>query len=197
MDDWGPVLRFKDWPFLWKETMLVVLAMLLTGVVLVTTVMACVSDVRSLRIPNLYSVIVIGAFALAFAAAPESFGKLSAHVLSLVIIFLITYIMFVSGLMGGGDAKFGSALALWVGLPGIVSYVFWMTLMGGLIAALSLLIKNRKPFSNPAAGSWVAQVQDGRNAVPYGIAISFGAWAALLHTGFVTHQLDEVIKIIH
>lgn len=177
--------------------MLVALALLLTGVVFGVTILACVSDVRSLRIPNLYSIIVIGAFAVAFAAAPESFGKLSAHLLSLVIIFLITYIMFVFGLMGGGDAKFGSALALWVGLPGIVSYVFWMTLMGGLIAALSLLIKNKKPFANPAAGSWVAQVQEGRNAVPYGIAISFGAWAALLHTGFITHQLDEVIKIIH
>ncbi|TAL35667.1 MAG: peptidase, partial [Alphaproteobacteria bacterium] len=114
--------------------MLVALALLLTGVVFGVTIMACVSDVRSLRIPNLYSIVVIGAFAVAFAAAPESFGKLSAHLLALVLIFLITYIMFVTGLMGGGDAKFGSALALWVGLPGIVSYVFWMTLMGGFIA---------------------------------------------------------------
>jgi prepilin peptidase CpaA len=148
----------------------------------------------------MYSIIVIGAFFVAYAAAPQAFGptaKLSAHLLALVMIFLITYIMFVAGVMGGGDAKFGSALALWIGLEGFVPYVFWMAMMGGVIAVLSLIIKKKKPFPNPAAGTWIAQVQEGRNAVPYGIAISFGAWIALLQNGFLTHQLDEVLKIIH
>ena len=36
-----------------------------------------------------------------------------------------------------------------------------------------------------------------RCAVPYGLAISFGAWAAFFHTGFLDHRIDEVIKIIH
>ncbi len=173
---------------------------LMTGVVLVMIVMACISDVRSLRIPNAYSIIVIAAYAIAYLTGHDSFGpddKLSAHLLSLVVIFAITYIFFVIGLMGGGDVKFGSALALWIGLKGFLVYVFWMTLAGGLIAALSLFIRSAKPFANPAAGSWIAQVQEGRNAVPYGIAISIGACAALAQTGFLTHQLDEVIKIIH
>lgn len=170
---------------------------LLLCAVLAVTLLSCVSDVRALRIPNWHSLVIIGAFAVAFAASPESFGKWWHHLAALGIFFVITYLMFIAGMMGGGDSKLGSALALWVGLKGIVIYVFWMALMGGVIGVLSLWMKKKKPFSAPPAGSWMAAAQEGKNAIPYGLAISFGAWMALLHTGLITHQLDEVFKIIH
>ena len=173
------------------------LVALLLGVVFVTTLLACLSDVQTLRIPNLYSVIVMAAFAVAFFVSPESFGSWKEHLGAFAIILIVTYIMFMVGMMGGGDSKFGSALALWVGVHGLLSFVFWMGLMGGILGGISLYFKKKKPVQNPKEGSWIAQVQMGRNAVPYGIAISFGAWAGLLQTGLITHQLDELIKIIH
>jgi prepilin peptidase CpaA len=157
---------------------------LMTVVMLVATVLACLSDLREMRIPNICSIAVAGAFLFAFLAAPESFGRWWSHGAALVLVFAVTYIMFLKGMFGGGDAKLGSALALWVGLKGLALYVFWMGVMGGVIAILSLLIKKKKPFAHPPAKSWMAQVQEGRNAVPYGIAISVGAWAALAQTGF-------------
>lgn len=166
-------------------------------VVLAVTLLSCVSDARSLRIPNLYSIIITGAFLAAHAVSPESFGKWWEHLLALGIFFGITYLMFIAGMMGGGDSKLGSALALWVGIKGLIIYVFWMTVMGGVIGLLSLWIRKKKPFKNPPAGSWMAAAQEGKNAIPYGIAISFGAWIALLHTGIITHQLGELFKIIH
>jgi prepilin peptidase CpaA len=168
-----------------------------TVAILATTLLACVSDARSLKIPNLYSVIIIALFPAAFLATPELFGKWWEHLGSLGAIFVITYLMFAAGMMGGGDTKLGTALALWVGLPAVLPYVIWMGAAGGIVALLSLYFKKKKPFKSPRAGSWPAQVQEGRNAVPYGIAISFGAWAALLQKGFMPDLLHEVSKIIH
>lgn len=175
---------------------MIVLALL--AMVLVTTLLACFSDIRSLRIPNKYSLAVIVAYIAAYAAVPEAFpGVWWGYPLALLIIFAVTYLMYLVGMMGAGDSKFGSALALWVGLHGLLSYVFWMAVMGGLLGGVSLYLKKKKPISAPLPGSWPEQVQAGRNAVPYGIAISFGAWAAMLQTGLVTHQIDELFKIIN
>lgn len=173
------------------------LTFLLTLAVFVVTVLSCVSDVRSLRIPNIYPLIIIGCFVAAFVLTPQYFEKWWEHMGAFAIIFVITGIMFFMRMMGGGDSKLGSALALWVGLQGVVPFVFFMGIAGGVIALLSLWMRRKKPFKNPPEGSWMAQVQAGRNAVPYGIAIGIGAWAAMLSTSFLHHQLDELIKIIH
>lgn len=170
---------------------------LLTLSVFVVTVLSCISDVQRLRIPNTYVLFVAGAFIVAFTLSPSSFGVWWHPFAGAAFFLVVTYIMFVYRLIGAGDAKMGAALALWVGLPGLMAYVMYMAIAGGVIGVMSLVIKRFKPFKHPRAGGWIATVQDGGNAVPYGIAITVGAWAAMLHNGFVSHQLDEVIKIIH
>ena len=166
-------------------------------IVLAVTVLGCISDIRSLRIPNAYSLIVIACFVPAWSAEPRNFAPLWDHLAAMAIIFSITYAMFTAGMMGGGDSKFGTALGLWVGLKGLLPFVFYMALMGGILGAVALGLRNKKLFSNPIPGSWVEQLQSGQNAVPYGVAISLGCWASFLHTGLLDHQLNEVFKIIH
>lgn len=174
-----------------------IITLVMIIIVFVVTVMACISDIRSLRIPNAYSLIVIACFIPAWIAEPRNFVPLWDHLAAMVIIFGITYAMFTAGMMGGGDSKFGTALGLWVGLKGLLPFVFYMALVGGLLGAVALGLRNRKLFRNPGPGSWVEQLQLGKNAVPYGVAISLGSWVSFLHTGFLDHQLNEVFKIIH
>lgn len=169
----------------------------LTAFVLVVMLLSCISDVQRLRIPNAYVLSVLAAFGIAFALSPSSFGIWWHPFAAGAVFLVVTYIMFAAGMLGAGDAKMGAALALWVGLPGLMAYVMYMAIAGGVIGALSLAIRKLKPFKNPRAGGWIATVQGGGNAVPYGIAISAGAVAAMLHNGFISHQLDELIKIIH
>ncbi len=173
------------------------IVLLCIAIVFVVTLMACVSDARSLRIPNLYSVVVLAAFGVACVASPEVFQPLWNHFLALGIIFVVTYLMFMAGMMGGGDSKFASALAIWIAAKGVMVFVFWMAVAGGVIGVLTLWMKKKKPFRNPPEGSWMAAAQKGESKIPYGIAISFGAWIALWHSGLITHQLGEVFKIIH
>ncbi len=173
------------------------LGALLTVAVGVVMLMACVSDVRGLRIPNLYVALIFAAFFPAFIFAPEAFGTWWEHLGAMLVFLVITYLMFVWNMLGAGDAKYGAALALWVGLQGLMPFVLYMAIVGGVLGVMSLVLRKYKPVKNPRAGSWAATVQDGGNAVPYGIAISVGACAAIFHTGFAFHQLDELIKIIH
>jgi len=161
------------------------------------TVASCVSDVRRMRIPNTHVVAVLALFVIAFAAAPDAFHTWWEHGAAMLVFLVLTYIMFAVGMLGAGDAKYGAALALWVGLPGLMAYVFFMAIAGGLLGILSLLLRKYRPVKNPPPGSWAATVQDGGNAVPYGIALSVGVWAAFFHTAVFSHQLDELIKIIH
>jgi len=170
---------------------------LLTMAVGVITVLACISDVRGLRIPNLYVALIFAAFFPAFIFMPDAFGTWWEHLGAMLVFLVITYVMFVWNMLGAGDAKYGAALALWIGLQGLMPFVLYMAIVGGVLGVLSLVLRKYKPVKNPRVGSWAATVQDGGNAVPYGIAITAGAWGAIFHTGFAFHQLDELIRIIH
>lgn len=175
-----------------------ILTFLLTVVVLIVTWLSCFADVTSLRIPNKYSLIILGCFLPAWLFTPEAFGPLPHHLLAMVIMFVLTYVMFCQGMIGGGDSKLATALAVWTGLKGLVPFIFYMALAGGVLGLISLFfLRNSKVFKNPPPGSWVEQAQNGRSAIPYGIAISFGVWASFYHTQFISEQLNEVFKIIH
>jgi prepilin peptidase CpaA len=173
-------------------------ALLMTTVVLGVTIQSCITDARSLNIPNWHTLVILACFIPAFLAMPSAFaGGLIPHLEAMAIVFVVTYLLFFLGLLGGGDSKLGTGLGLWIGLKGLVYFLFYMSIAGGLLGVAALYIRKHKIFKNPAAGSWVAQLQNGRNAMPYGIAISFGAWMTFIQTGFLHNQLSEVFKIIH
>ena len=174
-----------------------IITLFLILVVLAVTVLSCVSDVRRLRIPNTHALVVLGCFIPAWLTAPAAFSPLWHHIAAMGIMFGVTYAMFCKGMMGGGDSKLGTALGLWVGLKGLVPFIFYMALMGGVLGLITLCLQKKKLFSNPRSGSWVEHAQAGQNALPYGVAISFGSWASFFHTGLLHQQLNEVFKIIH
>src|SRR3954470_2375949 len=96
---------------------LITLAMII--VVFTVTVLSSISDVRSLCIPNIYALVVIGCFIPAWLATPAAFAPLWHHIAAMVAMFTVTYFMFYKGMMGGGDSKLATALALWIGLKGL------------------------------------------------------------------------------
>jgi len=177
--------------------MMEIMAILLFCMTVAVTVFSCVSDVRTMRIPNAHSVIILAAFAAAFALAPQLFGRWWEHVGAFTVMFAATFAMFSAGMLGSGDTKLGSALALWVGLRGLMIYLLFMTLAGGVLGIASLVLRGKKVFRDPQPESWMAKAQAGKSVVPYGVAISFGFWTALFHTAIFHHTLDEVFRIIH
>ena len=168
---------------------LLIIFLMCLFVVMGTGVLAAVADFRGMTIPNLYSAIIIAALVVCYAVLwlggrDEVFYSPLSHILSAVIVFGLTLLMFMAKIVGAGDSKLASALALWVGLKGLVAFVFYMSVAGGLLALVALALKKWTPVKNPPKGSWVEQVQGGASKVPYGIAIVLGALASFVKIGY-------------
>lgn len=153
---------------------------------------AAVSDFRGFRIPNVVSLVILTSFLVAFGITSLTgqreliFGTYISHGGAALVVLLVTAALFVLNQLGAGDSKFATAVALWVGLPGLAAFLFYMAMAGGLVAAGSLILKKWKPFRNPPAESWLAKAQQGHSSVPYGIAIAFGAFASFLYMGYLS-----------
>ncbi len=160
----------------------IVLVLLL--IVVFITLLSCQSDVMTLKIPNWHSLAIVGVFVLAYFVDATSFAPLWQHITAALAMFVISYIMFTFKIMGGGDSKLATALALWLGLKGLLPFVIILSLAGGLVGGATLYLRNKKPFNNPKKGSWIEVAQSGGNAVPYAVAISIGFWVAIFHTSF-------------
>lgn len=164
-------------------------------------VLAGVSDIRRMVIPNAYNVYMIAAFfvayaALYFAGQTHVFTAIWWHALSAVLMFAVTFVMFALKMLGAGDSKFATACAIWIGVRDLPIFVFYMTMMGAVLGIASLVLRKKKPFADPAEGSWIAQVQGGASKVPYGVAIAFGMVIAFIHAGyFDPATLSEFVSV--
>lgn len=162
-----------------------------------TGILSGYSDFRGLKIPNGYSAVILGLFPLCYAALwilddLDIFQSLTSHLLALLLVFAITAALFSFGVMGAADSKLGSAFALWVGLQGLVPFLFVMSIAGAMLALISLMFKKRPLIKNPRPDSWIDVVQKGGNKVPYGIAIVIGAFYSFHHIGYL--QLQTLVN---
>lgn len=155
-------------------------------------VAAALSDLRGLIIPNAYSLGIVLAFVPAYLAfalfAGESgyFQSWTSHLGAFALVFAASFVLFALNMFGAGDSKLATAFALWVGMDGLFSFVFYVALIGGVLGVITLVIQRKKPFPAARAGTWVARAQAGDNAVPYGIAITAGAVVAFCWLGYAS-----------
>lgn len=149
------------------------------------------SDFRGFRIPNAVSVAILAAFAVSYGALYVTGTRevvllpIGLHIGAALLVLLITGTLFAFKQLGAGDSKMATVLALWMGLPGLVPFLFYMSLAGGVVAGISLILKKWKPVKNPPEGSWVDKAQQGHPSVPYGIALACGALAAFIYLGYL------------
>jgi len=149
------------------------------------------SDYARMSIPNLYSIAIIIAFVPIFAAttylAPDVqfFESWKNHLMSFVGVFAFTYLLFVLKFIGGGDSKLITAYALWTGFAGLMPFLFFMALVGGVLGLVTLGLARSKPVKKPVRGSWIDKAQKGKGEVPYGIAIFSGAIVAFWQVGYL------------
>ncbi|MBX2834817.1 MAG: prepilin peptidase [Micavibrio sp.] len=157
-------------------------------------VLSSISDLRGLKIPNWHSVVVIGAFPLCYVlmwlfGADHVFFSVWSHLIGAGVVFLVTLAMFATGGLGAGDSKLGTAFAFWGGVKGLLPFLFYMAMVGGVLAVFALYLQKKKPFKDVEGDSWVARVQAGESKVPYGIAIVIGALASFIKIGYFSPEV--------
>lgn len=153
-------------------------------------ILAAMSDFRGFKIPNYVSLFIAGTFGVAYAVLTLTeqrefvFMSITSHLGAAALTFVVTGALFALKQLGAGDSKFATAVSLWFGLSGLVPFLFYMALSGGIIGVASLLLRKYKPLKSPPAGSWPAKAQEGSPSVPYGIAIAIGTLAAFFFQGY-------------
>jgi prepilin peptidase CpaA len=146
-------------------------------------------DIAKRRIPNL----VTGAVAvLGVAAQLVDRGKWSAlsGLGAAAISVALLWRPWLAGGIGGGDVKMAAAVAIWVGLGGMIRYALAVAAAGGVVALVMYFISRKSIRQDIKTNLTLAALQQtlptvevrgtGRPSVPYGLAIAAGAAFALL-----------------
>jgi prepilin peptidase CpaA len=146
-------------------------------------------DVRTRRIPNVLvcAIAVLGLVRMTVAGDAIA----ATHTIEASgVVLAVGFLAFWRGLVGGGDAKLLTAMALLVGAPDLLGFLFVTSICGGAIA-LMILARDRlrQCYWRPsrqgdrefAVSGEECVATSMRSTVPYGVAIAAAGIIALLH----------------
>jgi prepilin peptidase CpaA len=133
-----------------------------------------VSDLLTMTIQNRVSVLLVAGFcmlALAAGLPPIAWGE---HLLGLLVVFVPCFLFFAAGWMGGGDVKFISAIALWIGFSPELTVFITFVAIYGMLLTLGLLFA-RQNMGVPAIlmrAQFCEKLLHKDSGIPYGISIA-------------------------
>lgn len=150
------------------------LSFILLCALAILLLVAAFGDLRSRTIPNwLNGAIALLAVPFWFATDLAIWPDLAVQIGVATLVFAIFALLFNLGMMGGGDVKMLTALALWLPWGAVLKLLVIMSIAGGILTLAMLII------------SRIKKTQE-KLEVPYGVAISFGGlW--ILAEPFLNH----------
>ena len=143
-------------------------------------VAAAYSDIRTFRIPNLL-VLAIAALGVVrlilLGATGDAISTFYAFII-FALIFVIGFLLFSRGLIGGGDVKLLGATILLIRYRDVYEFFVLMAVFGAVLSLVVVFVRNYLPmFVGARLGAYMATV---RPAVPYGVAIAAAGIVTLL-----------------
>lgn len=142
-------------------------------------------DLTTMTIPNRLTIGLIAAFVLLAPLAGLSLQQIGLHVAAGLALLIVGMILFGFGWIGGGDAKFVAAVALWIGWHDLLTYLLIAALAGGALT-LALLFLRRLPLPELLGRHvWIARLHDRSAGVPYGIALAAAGLIVLPRTVWI------------
>ena len=136
-------------------------------------VVAAIIDVRTFTISNRLNATVALLAPLYWWSISLPFWPDAAIQIGVAgAVFGALAITFYLGMMGGGDVKLAAALALWFSPGSTVRFLVVMSLAGGLLTVVVLILHRWKAKSAVPDGD---EKTIEKPEVPYGVAIAIGA----------------------
>ncbi len=116
---------------------------------------------------------------------------IAESLIAATILFLVLFVIYQQGLMGGGDVKLLVVLAIGLPLMGVIQLLTITAFAGGVLALVHLMMRLLPyPRLAPAGSSFVRRVyaierwRHLRHApLPYGVAIACGGIWAIFNQG--------------
>jgi prepilin peptidase CpaA len=130
--------------------------------------MAAFNDIMRRRIPN-WTVLAIGALFIGWFLTQPSVAVVASMEAALIV-FLVSCAFYALGILGAGDSKLMTVVALFVGLSRLPQFALATGLVGGLMAIISLA-------TEPTRALVLMQTHgkgDIGRGIPYGVAIALG-----------------------
>jgi prepilin peptidase CpaA len=158
----------------------------LTQLILMTAVptmlaYACFSDLFSMRISNRLCFAVLAAFIVFSILTAMPPMAVLWHVLAGLLVLAVSFTLFAFGWIGGGDAKFVAAAAVWLGFGQLWEYFAISSLLGGALTLAILFLRSHPLPQSLASVGWIGKLHDKGTGVPYGIALGIAAIMLLPH----------------
>ena len=138
------------------------------------TVFAGIYDLLTLKIPNWLT----GGLALLFfpcAFLFLSWEQAGANLFTAFVILLIGLTAFRFGWVGGGDVKLCTVCTLWLGWPLVMPFLFWMSILGAVVALACLLLRGPR-FAHLPFPAWTPDwLLNPSSGIPYGAPMAIAA----------------------
>ncbi len=150
-------------------------------IVLVILGVAALWDVRTLLIPNFFPMALAVLFAVCAIAVPLR-APLELYFLSFAVVAVVVVPLFYAGALGGGDVKLMAATALWFPFFELSAFLFWVSLVGFLLALPIIVFRRLVPAGARTAleSTPYGYLATKQGPLPYGLAIFVGTAVAIL-----------------
>jgi len=125
---------------------------------------AALSDIRHRRIPNWTVLVVAALFGIWVFVGPAV--SVMSSLAAAGITLLTTGGLYAFRLLGAGDSKLMTVVALFAGLGHLFQFVLVTVIAGGVLALASLAVQQTRIFAMIRSGS------DFGRDIPYGVAIA-------------------------
>lgn len=147
-------------------------------------IVAAVSDLRTMTIPNGISIVMIVTFSIFALLTGMPLATIANCLLAGLCTFAVCFALFAFNIMGGGDAKLLSASALCFGLNyNLIVFFVFVALFGGALTLIILLLRSNLPLTEIIKLWLPTSLTNGRQ-VPYGVAIAASGISNLGNTVF-------------
>jgi len=149
-------------------------AAFLLAVLALMLLVAAAGDIRARIIPNKLNIAIALLAPFDWWALGASGSAMLIHIAVAAAALALFGALFAAGMMGGGDVKLITALALWLPAMTMLNMLVWMAIGGGVLTIIMLIVHalRRTP---------------GRPEVPYGVAI-VGATFLVMANDILTHS---------
>jgi prepilin peptidase CpaA len=160
------------------------------GLSVVTLAVAAVSDIRARRIPNWSVLAIIALFAIWAFVEPSV--SLASSLGAAAIVFVLSAAFYSFGVMGAGDSKLMTAVALFAGLSHLPQFLVITAIAGGLMAVASLAAHPREVL----VSIQTRRLTNSGRQIPYGVAIALSGAVTIAGASTVIPGYDHILAAL-
>ena len=143
---------------------------------------AAASDLLTMTISNKLTLALLAAFLALAPFAGMDLTTFGLHLAAGSAVLAVAFFCFAMGWIGGGDAKFASVTALWLGWSSTLAFIGLASVFGGILTLIVLSFRWSVLPAFIIRQPWVQRLHDNRAGVPYGVALAAAGLAVYPHT---------------